>query len=293
MAERRVDVAVDDAVGRLRGSDATARAVSRASRAGLAATWRSSTTSPPSRWCFRVTIGSWRLCAAICRPASSPSARGRCRTYRLWNERGELVITEGTMIDYARIERGHPRLVSAIRGAGYLLRPVRLGATDRQSVQRRVAGADGTQERENLHAADARARDARASIGRFRHDGNTCLRWQASNVVVIGGVDDSHPAEEGRRRNRRTRSTRSTRSCWRWAAGCARRPSRNPAIPCWWWDEAARPATARPRGYVDRYSFSLAVEGVRRSLPSGERSARECAGMDSSPSARSDRSTIL
>ena len=34
--------------------------------------------------------------------------------------------------------------------------------------------------------------------GRFRHDGNSCLRWQASNVVVERRMDDSIlPKKEG------------------------------------------------------------------------------------------------
>ena len=40
-------------------------------------------------------------------------------------------------------------------------------------------------------AQPARELEARIKHRRFRHDGNTCLRWQASNVVVRRGVNDS------------------------------------------------------------------------------------------------------
>jgi len=33
--------------------------------------------------------------------------------------------------------------------------------------------------------------ETRVKHRRFRHDGNTCLRWQASNVVVDRRIDDS------------------------------------------------------------------------------------------------------
>jgi phage terminase large subunit-like protein len=37
----------------------------------------------------------------------------------------------------------------------------------------------------------ARELEARVKHGRFRHDGNTCLKWQASNAVVRRGTDDT------------------------------------------------------------------------------------------------------
>jgi phage terminase large subunit-like protein len=46
--------------------------------------------------------------------------------------------------------------------------------------------------------APARELEARVKHGRFRHDGNACLKWNASNVVVTRGVDDSIlPKKEG------------------------------------------------------------------------------------------------
>ena len=46
--------------------------------------------------------------------------------------------------------------------------------------------------------APARELETRVRHGRFRHDGNTCLRWQASNVVVSRRMDDSIlPKKEG------------------------------------------------------------------------------------------------
>jgi len=37
----------------------------------------------------------------------------------------------------------------------------------------------------------ARDLEARVKHRRFRHDGNPCLKWNASNAVVTRGVDDS------------------------------------------------------------------------------------------------------
>jgi phage terminase large subunit-like protein len=114
----------------------------------------------------------------------------RVPEYRLWKERGELVITEGTMIDYARIEVD-------LRAwcAQFQVRDICFDQFG--SVQ--IAGAlfnnglPARTEPKNAKTCTAPAREleARVTHGRFRHDGNTCLRWQASNVVVSRGVDDS------------------------------------------------------------------------------------------------------
>jgi phage terminase large subunit-like protein len=110
--------------------------------------------------------------------------------YRRWKERGELVLTEGTMIDYSRIERdvrawctqflvrdicfdqfGSVQLIGALFNDGY---PARLEPKNPRTT-----------------TPPARELEARVKHGRFRHDGNTCLRWQASNVTVRRGMDDS------------------------------------------------------------------------------------------------------
>jgi phage terminase large subunit-like protein len=110
--------------------------------------------------------------------------------YRLWKDRGELVITEGTMIDFARIEAdirgwcsqfqvrdlcfdqfGSVQMTGALFNAGY---PARMEQKSAKTT-----------------TAPARELETRVRHGRFRHDGNTCLRWQAGNVVVRRGVDDS------------------------------------------------------------------------------------------------------
>lgn len=124
-------------------------------------------------------------------PAGVVAFRARAvPDYRRWTDRGELVTTEGTMIDYGRIE-------ADIRGwcAQFLVRDICFDQFG--SVQ--ITGAlfnDGLPARtepKNARTCTAPAREleTRVTHGRFRHDGNTCLRWQASNVVVTRGVDDS------------------------------------------------------------------------------------------------------
>ena len=55
------------------------------------------------------------------------------------------------------------------------------------------SGLPARMEQKNAKTCTAPAREleTRVTHGRFRHDGNTCLRWQAWNVVVTRGVDDS------------------------------------------------------------------------------------------------------
>lgn len=124
-------------------------------------------------------------------PADVVAERARAvPEYRLWKDRGELVITEGTMIDFARIEAdirgwcsqfqvrdlcfdqfGSVQMTGALFNAGY---PARMEQKSAKTT-----------------TAPARELETRVRHGRFRHDGNTCLRWQAGNVVVRRGVDDS------------------------------------------------------------------------------------------------------
>jgi phage terminase large subunit-like protein len=117
----------------------------------------------------------------------------RARTvpaYQLWVKAGLLVLTDGNMIDYDLIEadiRGWCRLfnVAAIRldqygSAGLVSRLANDG--------HKAAILD---KNAKTFTAPARELEARINHRRFRHDGNSCLRWMASNVVVRRGVDDS------------------------------------------------------------------------------------------------------
>jgi len=124
-------------------------------------------------------------------PAEVVEERARAvPEYRIWRDRGELVTTEGTMIDYTRIEadlRGWCRL--------FAVRDIVLDQFG--SVQ--MVGSlfnDGLPARIEPKNAKtctppARELETRVKHGRFRHNGNTCVRWQAGNVVVTRRTDDS------------------------------------------------------------------------------------------------------
>jgi phage terminase large subunit-like protein len=110
--------------------------------------------------------------------------------YRLWKERGELVLTSGTMIDYSKIEAdirawctqfavkdicfdhfGSGQMAGALFNSGF---PARTEPKNPKTS-----------------TPPARELEARVRYGRFRHDGNTCLKWQASNAVIRRGADDT------------------------------------------------------------------------------------------------------
>jgi phage terminase large subunit-like protein len=124
----------------------------------------------------------------------------RARTvpaYLGWVKAGILEMTDGTMIDYGRIEAdvrawcrqfsvaalrfdqyGSAGIVSSLAGDGF---PAAILDKSRKSF-----------------TPPARELEARVKHHRFRHDGNPCLKWMASNVVVTRGVDDSIlPKKEG------------------------------------------------------------------------------------------------
>lgn len=124
----------------------------------------------------------------------------RARTvpaYQSWVKAGLLEMTEGTMIDYGRIEAdlrawcktfnvvalrfdqyGSAGMVAALAADGF---PAALLDKSRKTF-----------------TPPARELETRVTHGRFRHDGNSCLKWMASNTVVTRGVDDSLlPKKEG------------------------------------------------------------------------------------------------
>jgi phage terminase large subunit-like protein len=117
--------------------------------------------------------------------------------YRLWAEGGQLVLTEGSMIDYSRIERD-------IRGwcAQFQVRDICFDQFGSVQITGNLFndGFPARMEQKNAKTftPPTRELEARVRHGRFRHDGNTCLRWQASNVVVSRRIDDSLlPKKEG------------------------------------------------------------------------------------------------
>ena len=117
----------------------------------------------------------------------------RARTvpeYLRWVEAGILTLTEGNMIDLNQIEAdvrrwcqqfnvqalrfdqfGSAHIVSALTRDGF---PAAILDKSRKSM-----------------TPPARELETRVKHGRFKHDGNSCLKWMASNTVVTRGIDDS------------------------------------------------------------------------------------------------------
>jgi phage terminase large subunit-like protein len=110
--------------------------------------------------------------------------------YRLWANAGLLVLTEGTMIDYARIEQD-------IRGwcKHFAIRDICFDQFGSVQITGTLfnEGFPARIEQKNAKTATPSARELETRVRhtRFRHDGNACLKWQASNVVVSRRVDDS------------------------------------------------------------------------------------------------------
>jgi phage terminase large subunit-like protein len=124
-------------------------------------------------------------------PADVVADRARAvPEYRIWKEHGELVITEGTMIDYARIEDDLRTWCQL-----YDVRDICFDQYGSVHLTGNLfnAGLPARMEPKNAKTftPPTRELETRVRHGRFRHDGNTCLRWQASNVVVDRRIDDS------------------------------------------------------------------------------------------------------
>lgn len=117
----------------------------------------------------------------------------RARTvpdYREWVRAGELHLTEGTMTDYAVIEDDIRQWcrrfdVRAIRFDSYASTWMLA-----KFVQDGLPAAELPKTRK-LFTPPARDFEARVNHQQFRHNGSACLRWNAANVVVMRGMDDS------------------------------------------------------------------------------------------------------
>jgi len=110
--------------------------------------------------------------------------------YAAWVRDGQLVMTDGNYIDYRRIEgdiRAHCARfnVQAIRFDQFASKTIVSNLVEDHWP---AAILDKTRKTMTLPARELEARVQQHS---FRHDGNACLKWNASNVVVTRGVDDS------------------------------------------------------------------------------------------------------
>jgi phage terminase large subunit-like protein len=110
--------------------------------------------------------------------------------YRQWGDRGELVLTDGSMIDYARIEADIREWCTQFQ-----VRDICFDQYGSLQLTGNLfnSGLPARMEPKNAKTFTGPARELETRIkhGRFRHDGNTCLRWQASNAVVSRRIDDS------------------------------------------------------------------------------------------------------
>jgi len=114
----------------------------------------------------------------------------RVPAYATWVRDGFLVMTEGNYIDYRRIEadiRAHCARfnVQAIRFDQFASKTIVSNL-----VEDHWPAAILDKNRKTM-TLPARELEARVQQHSFRHDGNACLKWNASNVVVTRGVDDS------------------------------------------------------------------------------------------------------
>jgi phage terminase large subunit-like protein len=124
-------------------------------------------------------------------PAQVVDERARAvPEYRIWRDAGHLVTTEGTMIDYGRIEQD-------IRGwcQRFTVKDICFDQFGSIQISGNLfnAGFPARTEQKNARTCTPPAREleTRVKHERFRHDANPCLAWMASNVVVSRGVDDA------------------------------------------------------------------------------------------------------
>jgi phage terminase large subunit-like protein len=110
--------------------------------------------------------------------------------YRVWADQGVLTMTDGARTDPDVIAEDLRRWCQQFRVQALVFDdydPPQL--IDRLSAE----GLPAVKERKTARTMTLPAREleTRLAARRFRHDGNTCLKWQASNVVVQTFADGS------------------------------------------------------------------------------------------------------
>jgi len=125
-------------------------------------------------------------------PADVVAARARAvPEYRRWARTpGLLTLTEGNMLDFAVVEADVRELCR--------LFAVKAISFDQFGSFQLVGNlfnsglpAYVTPKNAKTCTAGTRELEARVMANRFRHDGNSCLRWMAANAVVTRRIDDS------------------------------------------------------------------------------------------------------
>lgn len=110
--------------------------------------------------------------------------------YRDWADKGIMVLTEGNMIDYAVIEADIRKWCETFAVQAIVFD---------QFGSLQIAGNLSTDgfpasilpKNAKTFTPAARELETRVRHGLFRHDGNRCFTWMASNAVVTRKVDDS------------------------------------------------------------------------------------------------------
>jgi phage terminase large subunit-like protein len=124
-------------------------------------------------------------------PADVVQDRARATPeYRHWVQSGLLTVTDGNMTDYSHIERDIRALCERFDVQQIVFE--RYGALNVAS-NLTTDGLPAIIESKNakVFTAPARELEARVTAGKFRHDGNSFLKWQASNTCVERRVDGS------------------------------------------------------------------------------------------------------
>lgn len=117
----------------------------------------------------------------------------RARTvpaYRQWVKLGILTLTEGTMIDYTVIESDIRAFCKRFAVQSIVFDQFGSAVISSNLIK---DGYPAIVEPKNAKTftPPARELEARVKHRRFRHDGNPCLKWNASNAVVSRRTDDS------------------------------------------------------------------------------------------------------
>jgi phage terminase large subunit-like protein len=110
--------------------------------------------------------------------------------YRIWSDDGVLLMTDGTMTDYARVEAD-----LRLDCKRFKVQEIVFDQYGSQQICGNLAnsGLPAVIEAKTAKATTPAARDLEARVvhGKFRHDGSSLFKWFASNTQVTRRTDDS------------------------------------------------------------------------------------------------------
>ncbi len=108
--------------------------------------------------------------------------------YKQWVDQGILTMTDGGIVDLDRVEEDLTKMFGEFRVLKVNFDQFGSAQIGSRLINKKMPAELIPKNAKNM-TPPARELEARVKCQKFRHNGDDCLRWQASNVVVTRKID--------------------------------------------------------------------------------------------------------